>query len=94
MDNHHVKRPQPAFTLWPMVRIGPAAARAGRALGVAPAMLGAGKRLVPLGDNRQLLAELAARLREANLAGQVFRHYPLRADPSLASIAAQPPRRG
>jgi len=43
----------------------PAAARAGRALGVALAMLGAGSRFVPLGDNRQLLAEVADAARRA-----------------------------
>jgi hypothetical protein len=58
MDTHYCNRLQPAIAQLPTGRIRPAAARAGRALGVALAMLGAGARFVPLGDNRQLLAEL------------------------------------
>jgi hypothetical protein len=63
MDNYNCNRPQPAIALRPLDRIGSAAARGGRALGVALAMLGAGTVFIPLGDNRQLLAELAARVR-------------------------------
>ena len=40
-------------------------ARAGRALSLAAAMLNFGSQFVPLGDNRVLLAELAARARAA-----------------------------
>jgi hypothetical protein len=65
MDNQYCNRLQPAIALRPIDRIRPAAARAGRALGVTLAMLGAGTRFVPLGDNRQLLAELANAARRA-----------------------------
>jgi hypothetical protein len=65
MDNHDRNRLLRAITLRPTDRMRPAAARAGRALGVALAMLGAGSRFVPLGDNRQLLAEVADAARRA-----------------------------
>ena len=59
MGNQYCNRLQPAITLQSTGRIRPAAARAARALVVAVEMLGAGARFVPLGDNHQLLAELA-----------------------------------
>jgi hypothetical protein len=70
MDNYDCNRPQPAITLRPLERIGSAAARAGRAIGVALAMLGAGTVFVPLGDNRELLAVLVARVRAARPCNQ------------------------
>ncbi|HKC17145.1 MAG TPA: hypothetical protein VKC11_10615 [Steroidobacteraceae bacterium] len=44
-------------------------ARAGRALSLATALLSFGSRFVPLGDNRLLLVELAARARAARDCG-------------------------
>jgi|HubBroStandDraft_3_1064219.scaffolds.fasta_scaffold1719860_2 hypothetical protein len=67
MGNQYCKRLQPAITLRSTGRIRPAAARAARALGVALEMLGADARFVPLGDNCQLLAELANETRRARL---------------------------
>lgn len=60
----HPKRPaSPAFKA--MARHRPRVARVGRALKLAALMFLAGSQCIPLGDNSELLADLAARARAA-----------------------------